>query len=76
MPANGVWSTNTKVEVIVLKAAWHWGSESSVVKDPLGEPGRTALYVGLLYTWGSVNGDLMFSPFSVEGPLTGESWRI
>ena len=25
-----------KVEAIVLKAAWHWGRESSVVNDPLG----------------------------------------
>jgi len=27
------------VEGIVLKAAWHWGSDSSVINDPLGEPG-------------------------------------
>jgi hypothetical protein len=32
-----------KVEGIVLKAAWHWVSDSSVVNDPLGEPGRTPL---------------------------------
>jgi hypothetical protein len=32
-----------KVESIVLKAAWHWGSDSSVVNDLLGEPGRTPL---------------------------------
>ena len=69
----GLLSTNTKVEGIVLKAAWHWGSESIVVNDPLGEPGRTALYVDLLSTWGSVDGDIMFSPFSVEAPLTGKS---
>ena len=34
----GLWSTQAKVEGIVLKAAWHWGSGSSVVNDPLGEP--------------------------------------
>jgi len=34
----GLWSTQAKVEGIVLKAAWHWGSDSSVVNDPLGEP--------------------------------------
>jgi hypothetical protein len=37
----GPWSTQSKVEGFVLKAAWHWGSDSSVVNDPLGEPGRT-----------------------------------
>jgi len=43
----GLWSTHAKVEGIVLKAAWHWGSDISVVNDCLGEPGRTTLYVGL-----------------------------
>jgi hypothetical protein len=33
-----LWSTQAKVDGIVLKAAWHWGNESSVVNDPLGEP--------------------------------------
>ena len=51
----------------MLKAAWHWGSDCSVVKDPLAESGRTPLYVGLPSTWGSVNSDLMFFPFSWEG---------
>jgi hypothetical protein len=37
----GLWSTQDKVEGIVLKAAWHWCSNSSVVNDPLGELGRT-----------------------------------
>jgi hypothetical protein len=46
----GFWSTKAKVEGIVLKAAWHWGSESSVVNDLVGEPGRTPLYVGLSST--------------------------
>jgi len=39
----GLWSTQAKVEGIVQKAAWHWGSDSSVIKDPLGEPGCTPL---------------------------------
>ena len=41
----------------------------------LGEPGHTALYVGLPSTWGSVDGDQMFSPFFVVGLLTGDSDR-
>ena len=46
----------------MLKAAWHWGSDSSVANGPLGEPGHTLLYVGLLSAWGSVHGGHMFSP--------------
>ena len=46
----GLWSTQTKVEGIVPNAIWHFGSDSSVVNDPLGEPGRTPLYVGLSST--------------------------
>ena len=65
----GLWSTQAKVEGIVLRAAWQWGSDSSVVNDLLGEPGRTPLYVGLLSAWGSVDGDHMFSPFVVGGLL-------
>jgi len=57
----------------VLKAAWLWGSDSSIVNDPFGEPGSTLLYAGLLSTWGSVKGDLMFFPFSWEGSISGES---
>jgi len=57
----------------VLKAAWYWGRDSSVLNDPLGEPGRTPLYVGLPSTWGSVDGDQIFSPFFVGGLLIGDS---
>jgi len=39
----GLWSCQAKVEGIMLKDAWHWGSNSSVVNDPLGEPGDTAI---------------------------------
>ena len=57
----------------MLKATWHWGSDSSVVNNPLEEPGRTALYVGLPFGWGSVNDDCMFSPHFVGGLLFGDS---
>jgi len=56
----GHWSTEAKVEGIVLKAAWDWGSDSRVVNDPLGGPGCTPLYVRLLSAWGFVDGDRMF----------------
>jgi len=58
----GLWSTQTKVEGIVLKAVWHWGNDSSVVNNPFGEPCHTPLYVGLLSTWASVDSDSMFFP--------------
>jgi hypothetical protein len=45
----------------MMKAAWHWGSNSSVINDPLGEPDCTPLYGGLLLMWRSVDGDCMFS---------------
>ena len=62
MPADRLWSTQTKVEGIVPKAAWHWGSDRRVVNDPLGELGCTLLYVGLPSALGSVDGDCLFSP--------------
>jgi len=71
----GLWSTQAKVEGIVLKAAWHWGRDCSVANDPLGEPGRTPLYVSLLSMWGSVDGDQVFSPLLVGGLLIGDSDR-
>ena len=61
----GLWSTQAKVEGIVLKAARRWGSNSNVVKDPLVEPGHTPLFVGLPSTWSRVEGDHMFSPYFV-----------
>jgi hypothetical protein len=51
-------STQANEEGIVPRAAWH----SSVFNDPLGETGRTPLYVGLPSAWGSVDGALMFFP--------------
>jgi hypothetical protein len=60
----------------VLKAAWLWGSDSSVVNDPLGEPGCTPLYVGLRSAWGSVDEDCMFFPHFVGGLLFGDSDRL
>jgi hypothetical protein len=59
----GLWSTQAKVEDIVLRAAWHLGGDCRVVNDPLGEPGFTPLYVGLPSTWGSVDGDQIKCPF-------------
>jgi len=56
----GLCSTKVKVEDIVQRAAWHWVKDSSVVNDPLEEPGRTPLYVGLPSAWGSLDDDLMF----------------
>jgi len=56
-----LWSTQAKVEGIVSKAAWHWGSDSSVVNNPFGEPCHTPLYVGLS-AWASVDSDCMFFP--------------
>ena len=59
----------------MLKAAGNWGRDCIVVKNPLGEPGRTKLYVGLPSTWGSVDEDQIFSPFSRKGPYWG-LWQI
>jgi hypothetical protein len=55
----GLWSTQGKVEGTMLRAAWHCGTGSSVVNNPLGEPGGTPLYVGLPSMWGSIDGDLI-----------------
>jgi len=68
----GLGSTQEKMEGIVLKVAWYWGSDSSVINDPPGEPGCTPLYVGLPTTWGSVNSDQILSPFFVGGLLIGD----
>jgi hypothetical protein len=67
----GLWSTQAKVEGTVLKAAWHWGIESSVVNDPLGEPGHTSLFVGLPSTLGLWTVTKYFSQFLREGSLLG-----
>jgi len=69
----GLWSTQAKMEGIVVKAAWQWGSDSSAVNDPLGEPGHTPLYVSFSTMWGSVESDCMLSPFLWVGSLTGDS---
>ena len=71
----GLWSTQAKMEGIMLKAAWHWGRDCSVLNDLLGEPGHPPLYVGLPSTWGSVDGDLIFFPFFVGGLLIGDPDR-
>ena len=71
----GLWATQAKVEVIVLKAAWYWGRDCSVLNHPLGELGHTLLYVDLLSTLGSVDSDQMFSPFFAGGLLVGDPDR-
>ena len=48
------------------------GSDSSIVNDPLGEPGRTPMYVGLLSTWSSEDVEQVFCLFSWEGSLIGD----
>jgi hypothetical protein len=50
-----LWSIQGSVEGVVLQDAWRWRSDYSVVNDPLMEPGRTPLYVGLPFAWGSVD---------------------
>ena len=66
-----LWSTQAKVEGIVLRAAWHWGRARSVVNNPLWEPDHTPLYVGLPSAWGSMDGDLMFLPIYSRAPFWG-----
>jgi hypothetical protein len=70
----GLWSTQAKVEGIMLKAAWHWDSEQCL-NHPLGEPGCTPLYLGLASVWGSMDSDHMFSSFLWEDSLDGDSDR-
>jgi len=69
----GLCSTQAKVEVIVLKAAWHWDNDSSDTNDTLGEPGRTTLHIILPSAWGSMDLDRVFSPILWEASLTGDS---
>jgi hypothetical protein len=61
---------------IVLRVAWHWGSDITVVNDPLVEPGRTTFYVSLPFAWGSVDGDRMFTSQFTEGLLSWGSERF
>jgi len=60
----GLWSTQVKLERVVLKAVCHRVSDSSAVKYPSGEPDRTPLYVGLPSARGSEHRDRIFSLFS------------
>jgi len=66
----GHWSTKAKVEGIMLKAAWLWGGDSSVVNDPLGGPGCTPLYAFCLHgaSWMVT---ICFSPILWECSLNG-----
>jgi len=58
----------------VLRAAWHWGRDSSIVNDPLGEPGCTPLYVGLHLCAALLTVTLCFPPYA-GGLLYGDSGR-
>ena len=62
MLANRALIYPNQVEVIVLKAELQWGSNISVINNPLGEPGHTLLFAGLLSTWSCVYSDHMFFP--------------
>jgi len=53
----------------LLRAEWHWGSDSSVVNNSLGEPGCTALFVNFPSAWGSMDGHCILRPISWEGSL-------
>ena len=65
MPDNvsmtGLCSTQIKVEGIVPKTVWCWGTDR-VVNDPLGEMGCTLLYVGLPSALGCVDGNCFSTP--------------
>jgi len=66
----GLCSTQANSKGIVLRAAVHWGRNSSVVNDPLVEPGRTPLYVDLLSVWGCAV-TLCFFPICRRAPFWG-----
>ena len=63
-----LWATQATVEGIVLKAARHLGSKSSVVNDPLGE--QTFRPRGAQWTVTTC-----FPPVSWESSLNGDSER-
>ena len=54
-------STQTKVEGMVLKAAWPWDSDSRVTNDKLAELDRTPLYTFLQSACDFVDLDRVFS---------------
>jgi hypothetical protein len=47
----GLWSTEVKVWVVVPKAAWHWGGDSSVTIDHFWAPGCTPMCTCLPLAW-------------------------
>jgi len=68
----GLWFTQAKVEGIMLKAAWHWGRDCSVINNSLGEPSHTPLYVVGLRPGGALwTVTMCFPRFSWEGSLLG-----
>jgi hypothetical protein len=68
----GLWSTSAKVQGSVPKAAWHWGSNTSVLKNPFGEPGHIPLYLSLPSARGSMDGACLSCPmFCGKAPKLG-----
>jgi len=65
----GISSTQAKVEGIVLKVAWHWSINSSIVNGPLGETGRTQFYVVLPPRGALWTVTIRFPPVSLKAPL-------
>jgi hypothetical protein len=58
----GLWSTEAKEWGIVLRAAWHWGGDSSVINDPF----RDQAYQRFPPIWGSAGGDFCSSVLMEE----------
>jgi hypothetical protein len=72
-----LWSTEAKVEGIMPMTAWNWGRHNSVVKDPLGIPGRNSLYVGIPSTSVSWTVTLCFSPKKEPSfKVRGSPWTV
>jgi hypothetical protein len=65
---SGLWSINPRWKVSCRRLPGSGGTNSSIVHDPLVEPGCTPLYVGLPCTWRSVNSDHICSPFCGRAP--------
>jgi hypothetical protein len=73
----GLWSTQAKVEGVVLKAAWHWGRDCSVVNGspsgtrPYPNVCRPSIHMGLHRRWPNI-----FPVFCGRAPYWGLSTDI
>jgi hypothetical protein len=63
----GLWSTQSEVEGIVLKAAWHWVVIAVSKTNPVGNRPQPIIF-SLLSSWGSVDGDRIFLLFRGRVP--------